>query len=956
MLTISRTNHTHKKEKMKTKTSTPHTSFFSHLFTLAILIITLGVSDSVFAQTNGQKCYTGPNVGCQSCMVGYPDNSNLPRSAVVFSESDVLVASEPGPSTCGQAVTQIKLWYTDEHALTLGVRRVIVKNQGGVTTTTDYAVAPTPASPTCVSHPAVGTTVPSGDQSGNDVADGGGRPLRPALFITDLTTNGVNSRSGDWQQGGTAHDPSKVCGTWKAAVKTVDKTHNPELVTITPDGDPARNHTNLGGGDPYPAGLGEDGYTAEVVWDIADLGLLPGHTYRLQFMVHDGDQNKSGGDAGESCTTIVMPGGSGSPAPVIEATSNWTSDNVAHTVTIRTKINKEFCDNTYGANAIGWPSPGHTLSDLINGDKIHMELYDANGTKKMDFDQDYFSTSGSTPSGYKSSGVTGDGHLYSGSSGDILSMRTSMDSNFNDKGYVLTTNSPSTNSSYTPNATYPAWDYNVWYEIKVKQSAFGSAGFGYPEIPLVRCSPSKSGATDIVLTSTPCPTGTLTLGDQVFEDKNLNGHRDLGEPGVYGAAVHLYLDANNDNIPDGAAIATTITDSLGRYSFTGLSAGNYIVGVVLPYNTSLVPTNGGDPDNNINDDNNGVSVVNGEARSLAITLALGTEPTNDGDGSNGNLSLDFALVTNFGAIGDFVWNDLNQNGKQDLGEPGLANIIVKLYNCTTGALIATTVTDENGEYLFINVPATVAGTSYKVAFSNLPAGYTFTFKNKAGVATDVNSKVNQGTGTTDCFNLHAGEANNDIDAGAFNPGIVLAVTVSPLTGIFKEGVSILSWNTTLETNLHNFDIERSSNGVDFTTISSVRAFGNSSTYIHYGYNDKLPMAGTNFYRLRIIDANGSYKFSNIIVLNALVRGISITDVYPNPFMDKIQMHIVTENVQPIEVSIVDYVGRTLRVEHYTSQQGTNNITLGHLAGLQKGIYMVTIKAGSETKSSKLVKE
>ena len=940
---------------MKTKTSTSHISFFSRLLTLAILIITLGVTDTVLAQTNGQKCFTGPNVGCQSCMVGYPDNSNLPRSAVVFNESDVLVASDPGPASCGAAATQIKLWYTDEHALTLGVRRVVVKSANGATTTTDYPVTPTPASPTCVTHPLVGTTIQSGSQSGNDVADGGGRPLRPALFVTDLTVNGANSRAGDWQQGGQAYLPSKVCGTWKAAVKSVDSTHNPAVISITPDADPARNHTNLGGGDPFPAGINDDGFTAEVVWDIADLGLLPGHTYRLEFMVHDGDQNKSGGDAGESCTTIVMPGGSGTPPPPIEATTTWTSDNVAHTVTIRTKINKEFCDNTYGANAIGWPSPGHTLNDLVNGDKMELALYDANGVKKMDFDQDFFSTSGSTASGYKSSGVSGDGHLYMGSNSDIVSYKTSMDSNFNDKGYVLITNSPSTNSSYAPNATYPAWDYNVWYQITIKQSAFGSAGFGYPEIPLVRCSPSKSGASDIVLTSTPCPTSTLNLGDLVYEDKNSNGHRDLGEPGIYGAAVHLYLDANNDNIPDGAPIATLITDSLGRYNFTGLAAGNYIVGVVLPYNTSLVLTNGGDPDNNIDNDNNGVSVVSGEARSLAITLAAGTEPTNDGDGSNGNLTLDFALVTNFGVIGDFVFNDLNQNGKQDLGEPGLANIIIKLYTCS-GTLIGTTATDSNGEYLFINVPASVAGTSYKVAFSNLPVGYTFTFKNKAGVPTDLNSKANQNTGITDCFNLHAGEANNDIDAGAFNPGIPLAVSVSALTGIYKEGVSILSWNTTLETNLHAFEIERSANGVDFSSIGSVRAVGNSSTYLHYGYNDKLPKAGTNFYRLRIMDVNGAYKYSNIIVINVLIRGISITDVYPNPFLDKVQMNIVTESVQPIQISLIDYSGRTFRVEHHTSQQGANNITLGQLSGLQKGVYMLVIKAGNETKSTKLVKE
>jgi hypothetical protein len=220
----------------------------------------------------------------------------------------VLRAYEPGAQQCAVTGGKIKLWYNDEHALTLGVRRVIVKNPGGSTTTTDYAIAPTPASPTGVTNPAVGSQVASGAQAGNDVAAGGGRPLWPALFITDLTLNGPNSRAGDWQQGGTGTKPSAVYGTWKGAVRTVDNTHNPPTVTVLCDKDPAKNNWNLGAGSDVPTGgfskYKNEGYGAEVVWNIADLNLDPSHSYRLQFMVHDGDQNKGGGDVGQACTVL----------------------------------------------------------------------------------------------------------------------------------------------------------------------------------------------------------------------------------------------------------------------------------------------------------------------------------------------------------------------------------------------------------------------------------------------------------------------------------------------------------------------------------------------------------------------------------------------------------------------------------------------------------------------------
>ena len=89
-------------------------------------------------------------------------------------------------------------------------------------------------------------------------------------------------------------------------MKTVDKTRNPPLVTVLPDADPAKNNWNLGGGDPVPPGLANQGYGAELVWNVDDLGLIEGHVYRVQVMVHDGDLIKTGGDPGERCQTVFV--------------------------------------------------------------------------------------------------------------------------------------------------------------------------------------------------------------------------------------------------------------------------------------------------------------------------------------------------------------------------------------------------------------------------------------------------------------------------------------------------------------------------------------------------------------------------------------------------------------------------------------------------------------------------
>jgi hypothetical protein len=253
------------------------------------------------------------------CALGYPFSSTNPRTSILFSESEVLRAFSP--NVAGPNDT-LKVWYNDERALTLGIRRVIVKTKSG-STTTDYPIALPDTLPDTAVNPLIGSTLLTGDQAGTDVS---GRPMWPALFITDITSN-PGSRSNDWQYGGTPIAPHAIFGTWKGAVKIVDKTSNPPRVTVTPDQDGAKNdplgNSRLGSGSDlpplgfsgkYPTVAGSktfnEGFSFEARWNIADLiqaGIMQmGRVYRVQFMVHDGDQNKTGGDVGQNCATVAL--------------------------------------------------------------------------------------------------------------------------------------------------------------------------------------------------------------------------------------------------------------------------------------------------------------------------------------------------------------------------------------------------------------------------------------------------------------------------------------------------------------------------------------------------------------------------------------------------------------------------------------------------------------------------
>jgi hypothetical protein len=264
--------------------------------------------------------------GLQLTDCGYPTGTTG-LASVVFNESTVLEAVAPSG---GEPTATIAVFYNDEHAMTLGVRQVVTMNAAG-TTMMDFPVSALPSDPGTVTDPMLGTTMITGDYSGLDVSL---RPMWPALFITDTTAN-PNSRTGDWQSGGVPVGPKAVFGSWKAAVRVVDKTVNPPTATITPDKDPQQNNWNLGpGADPVPAALmggggncgrnsrnctaGNLGFGAEARFVVS---LTAGHSYRLQVMVHDGDQLKVGGDSGEACilycagTSSGGGGAGGAPPP-----------------------------------------------------------------------------------------------------------------------------------------------------------------------------------------------------------------------------------------------------------------------------------------------------------------------------------------------------------------------------------------------------------------------------------------------------------------------------------------------------------------------------------------------------------------------------------------------------------------------------------------------------------------
>jgi serine-aspartate repeat-containing protein C/D/E len=207
------------------------------------------------------------------------------------------------------------------------------------------------------------------------------------------------------------------------------------------------------------------------------------------------------------------------------------------------------------------------------------------------------------------------------------------------------------------------------------------------------------------------PDVKLSLGNLVWNDVNGNGVKDLDEPGVAGVQLRLYKENSNQ------VIATTTSALDGSYKFTRLIKGSYSVGAVIPSGYTISPLNFPYPNTDINNDNNGSLVINhgSEIRTKTLELTAGSEPDNDGDDKNSNLTLDIAICGR-STVGDFVWNDKDKDGLQELAEPGLAGIVVTLTH--PDGTVAAITTKVDGKYNFINL----GPGEYTVAFQT-PTGY-----------------------------------------------------------------------------------------------------------------------------------------------------------------------------------------------------------------------------------------
>jgi subtilisin-like proprotein convertase family protein/uncharacterized protein (DUF2141 family) len=286
-----------------------------------------------------------------------------------------------------------------------------------------------------------------------------------------------------------------------------------------------------------------------------------------------------------------------------------------------------------------------------------------------------------------------------------------------------------------------------------------------------------------------------SIGDTLWVDADRGGDIDATETRLPGVTVSLIKDSNGDGLwdPNGldnimgtaddeAVIATDITNATGMYLFNGLPANgieDYLVWVNDTNNvlTGLVPTY----------DSNGIATPN-------ISTVSNLTPA-------GNLLQDFGYAPPLqdvgdGLIGDTIWLDTNGSGTYNVGE-GMEGVVVRLYASDGTTLVATTVTNENGQYFFGNLSPT-ATYVVKVDTTTLPYTGLTNFVDPDGGNNSTSTVNLAATGPVDLnqdFGYRDESTPNTISGTIWKDINSDGVQDAGETGRFPAGITVVLYNS-----------------------------------------------------------------------------------------------------------------------------------------------------------------
>jgi hypothetical protein len=180
----------------------------------------------------------------------------------------------------------------------------------------------------------------------------------------------------------------------------------------------------------------------------------------------------------------------------------------------------------------------------------------------------------------------------------------------------------------------------------------------------------------------------------------------------------------------------------------------------------------------------------------------------------------------------------------------------------------------------------------------------------------------------------------------------------------------LNWQTATEVNNYGFEIEREilkqvQNDYKWKKIGFAEGHGNSNSPKEYSFNDESPLNGLNKYRLKQIDTDGSFEYSDTVEVKIeMPAKYKLSQNYPNPFNPTTTinysipnaetLHATTQQVTSVQVKIYNMLGQEVATLVDKKQSPGNYEVKFDASNLNSGIYFYHLKSGEFSESKKMI--
>lgn len=183
----------------------------------------------------------------------------------------------------------------------------------------------------------------------------------------------------------------------------------------------------------------------------------------------------------------------------------------------------------------------------------------------------------------------------------------------------------------------------------------------------------------------------------------------------------------------------------------------------------------------------------------------------------------------------------------------------------------------------------------------------------------------------------------------------LPVELISFTGKVRGRDNLLQWITATELNTAYFVLERSYDGFNFVEVARERATNTTVTHSYSKIDANAPNKA--YYRLRIMDNDGTFAFSpNIIVLERTKTGSGFTNVYPNPTTTGLTVEFTANEASNVTFSLIDAIGQVLFTQVLPATEGDNAAQFD-LSDFSSGVYFLQLdQAGAKRTVRKIIKE